>query len=187
MPRKPRILVAGMPYHLIVRGNNRGVIFPDEDCYNRYLELLKGNKKRYNYKLYCYCLIPNHIHLLLEASLEAPISKIMQSINTSYTIYFNKKFKRTGHILEGRYKSKIIEKNGYLLHLSRYIHMNPVKAGLCRRAEDYKYSSVKYYLSAINDGFIDSDFILSALSDDIELARVEYKAFLDEQFLYLAR
>lgn len=187
MARKPRIEIADIPYHLIIRGNNRGVIFFDENCYNRYIELLKGCKRRYKYKLYCFCLMPNHVHLILEASQQAPISKIMQSINTSYTLYLNKKFKRTGHVLEGRYKSKIIESNEYLLHLSRYIHMNPIRAKFCRKIEEYEYSSAKYYLStSTSNNFIDTNFMLGILSDDIKKARMGYKSFLEDGYeLYI--
>ncbi len=189
MGREPRIEIAGIPYHLIIRGNNRGTIFLDENCFIRYIELLRGYKIRLKYKLYCYCLMPNHIHLILEASEKAPISKIMQCINTCYAHYFNKKFKRTGHVLQGRYKSIIIKDNEYLLHLSRYIHMNPVKAGLCKRAEDYKYSSARDYLQGNKaDDLVDTDFILSILSDDIKTVEKIYKDFLNDGYeLYTER
>ncbi len=188
MARPLRTEAAGIPCHLMIRGNNRENVFIDTDCFNRYMEILKGYKERFGYKLYCYCLILNHIHLLIEASEKALISKIMQCVNTSFTMYYNKKFGRTGHVFEGRYKSKVIKDDRYLLGVSRYIHRNPLKHGLCQDPRDYKYSSIKRYLpNSINDGLVDADFILKMLNTDIEMAKREYEVLVMEGVVNIIR
>ena len=184
MPRPLREQRTDVPYHLVIRGNNKAKIFLNKACYTRYMELLRGYKERFGYNLYCYCLMPNHIHLVLRASLLAPISKIMQCINTSYTVHINKRFNHSGHVLEGRYKSKIVEKDPYLLRLSNYVHLNPVRARLCNKPQDYKYSSAKYYvLDKPHDGLVETALVLGYFSKDLGDAIKKYKSFLQEDLI----
>src|SRR4030042_6587968 len=98
----------------------------------------------------------NHYHLLIETP-RANIKQVMQNINTSYTVFINRKYGRSGHLFQGRYKAFIVDKGGYLLALGRYIHLNPVRAGVVRRPEESGWSSYRDYLSGRNDGLVDTD------------------------------
>ncbi len=128
MVRKPRIEYEGAFYHVIIRGNQRKKIFVDGDDFLRYLEILKKYKKRYNYSLFSYIFMSNHVHLLIMTH-ETPLSKIVQGINQSYTMYFNRKYHKMGHLFQGRYKAILCDWDGYLLSLLKYIHCNPLMSG----------------------------------------------------------
>jgi REP element-mobilizing transposase RayT len=125
MARRPRIAFEGAIYHIAFRGNGRQNIFLDDGDRGRFLESLAERVERYGVRLFLYCLMDNHGHLLVETP-KANISAFMGSLLTSYTTYFNRKHQRVGHVTEGRYKSPLVEGDEYLLRLSRYIHQNPV-------------------------------------------------------------
>lgn len=136
-------------YHITTRGNERKDIFRNDKDRKHYLKTLIRYKEELKFYLYCYMLMPNHTHLLIETPL-GNIAKIMLCVNTNYTTYFNKKYNRVGHLFQGRYKSIIVDKENYLLELIRYIHLNPVRAGIVERPEDYKWSSHKKYLGGVD-------------------------------------
>jgi REP element-mobilizing transposase RayT len=135
MARRPRIQFEGAFYHIIVRGNQRQDIFDDEGDRRRYLERLRVYKDKCGFLLYAYVLMSNHVHLLIETPAD-PISRIMQMINFTYTQYFNRKYGKVGYLFQGRYKFFLCDKDGYLLSLVRYIHHNPVRAGLAKDSSD---------------------------------------------------
>lgn len=145
MPRIARNVIAGIPYHIIHRGNNRQKIFFRVDDYKYFLSLLEEAKKKHKCGLYSYVLMPNHIHLLLE-SLQSPenIAKYIKLIAQKYSQYINKIYKRTGTLWEGRFKSSLVSKDNYLLACSRYIEMNPARAHIVKDPKDYKWSSYRY-------------------------------------------
>ncbi len=145
MARRPRVFAAGILYHVIVRGNQRQKIFTSDGDYQAYTERLARYRKKYDYKLHAYCLMPNHVHLLVESS-HHPLAKLMQGLQQSYSQYFNLKHRKTGHVFEGRYKAILCQKDQYLLQLIRYIHLNPVRAGMVRSPERYRYSGDHAYL-----------------------------------------
>jgi len=180
MPRSLRINCPDIPYHIIVRGNNREPIFLDRSCYERFLNLLSGYKPVYEYKIYAYCLMPNHLHLLLESSSKATISKIMQVLNTSYTVYFNNRYGRVGHVIQGRFKSILVEREAYLLVLSRYIHLNPIRAKIVERPEDYCWSSYRIYLGRGKSDLLSKEEILGFLTDESNEQVELYKNFVEE-------
>lgn len=146
MARPCRLQAENCFYHIISRGDDHKKIFLNETDYRKFLEYLKKAKEKFNFYLYTYCLMGNHYHLLLETS-QANLSQIMQYLNTAYTIYYNTKHKRYGHLFQGRFKSILIEADSYFAELTRYIHLNPVKARLVDNAEEYPWSSYKIYLS----------------------------------------
>jgi REP element-mobilizing transposase RayT len=158
MTRLARIIFENAFYHVISRGNNQENIFLEDKDFKRFLATLKFVSSKYDYLLYGYVLMPNHFHLLLETKKD-PISKIMSSLLTSYTMYFNKKCQRIGHLFQNRFKSLICDKESYFLEVSRYIHLNPVKAGLVKKPADYKWSSYRTYVDKSNDELIDKDLI----------------------------
>src|SRR4030066_309963 len=185
MARKPRIEFEGAFYHVITRGNQRQKIFRDEKDYKKYLEILSEYKKQYKYRLYSYALMNNHIHLLLETQ-DFPLSKIQQGINQSYTMYFNKKHKTVGHLLQGRYKAILCDKDKYLLSLIKYIHLNPVRAKAVKSYEDYKWSSHRNYTvrsilgKRMKDGIVHVEQVLRMFSEDKSQARRLYKEFMSD-------
>ncbi len=127
----------------------------------------------------------NHIHLLMETS-DIPLSKVMQSLHTGYTQYFNLKHKKSGHLFQGRYKAILCQKDSYLLQLVRYIHQNPLRAGIVTNLEDYKWSSHQTYIGNRIYHFMDDLFVLSMYDSDISKARQKYLQFVYETDEYLS-
>jgi REP element-mobilizing transposase RayT len=179
MARKPRIEYPGAFFHIIVRGNNRETIFREVGDYSRYIEKLAHFCREGDVRVYAYCLMPNHLHLLVEMGM-IPLSKTLQRFHISYTAYFNKKYGRVGHIFQGRYKAILCDRNTYLLELVRYIHLNPVRAGLVEQAGDYAWSSHRVYIGVETSHVIDPFFVLRQLSDDPTAARQSYARFVVE-------
>ena len=173
MARPYRLQAENCLYHITSRGNDRKRIFSRDSDYKKFLEYLLENKDRYKYYVYAYVLMSNHYHLLIETT-QPNLSRIMHSLNTAYTVYFNIKHKKTGHLFQGRYKSIIVDKQNYFMELTRYIHLNPVKAKIVECPEDYKWSSYRAYLQRKGDGYIDKDKI----REYTELTPKEYKEFI---------
>jgi putative transposase len=128
--RNPRLQYPGALYHVIVRGNQRQKTFLAAKDYGRYLEVLDKCFKQADLCLYAYCLMPNHVHLLVEQSGHQGLSRPMQRLQMTYTSYFNRKYKKWGHLFQGRYKAILVDKDSYLLELVRYIHLNPYRSKL---------------------------------------------------------
>ena len=145
MARPLRIEYPNAFYHLISRGNERKVIFQSNEDYELFLECLEEACCRFDVQIHTYCLMPNHIHLLAQTK-EANLSQFMKRLLDVYTIRYNRRHKRYGHLFQGRYKSYLIEEDNCLVALSRYIHLNPVKAGIVKHARMYPRSSMSYYL-----------------------------------------
>jgi len=162
MARRPRIFAPGLLYHVMARGNQRQKTFRCGDDYQAYLKLLEHYRVKFAVRIYAYCLMPNHVHLLVESG-SFPLSKLMQGLQQSYTQYFNRSYRKTGHLFQGRYRAIICDKDKYLLALVRYIHLNPVRAGLTKRAEDYVYSGHGSYLTEKGARIIDGRPILAML------------------------
>jgi len=145
MARRPRVFASGLLYHVIVRGNQRRKTFRSDDDYKAYLDRLEKYRAKFHVRIYAYCLMPNHVHLLLETG-STPLAKFMQGLQQSYTQYFNRSYRKVGHLFQGRYKAIICDKDKYLLALVRYIHLNPVRARLAKRPERYPHSGHRSYL-----------------------------------------
>lgn len=147
MPRVPRINIENALYYVTSRGDNDQEIFKQESDYRAYIDLLKRAKDQYKFMLFAFCLLPNHVHLLIELKGSATISQIMHTLNSNYIKYFNSKYNRAGHLFQERYKMVLLEKTPYLLMAMAYIHMNPSKLGLTAGSEEYPYSSYSLYIS----------------------------------------
>ena len=141
MPRRKRMYLPGFPYHIVQRGNNREACFVKPENYQFYLKLWKDCAKRYGVVVHAYCLMTNHIHFLVTPENPDSISRAMSVIGSRYAYHFNKVYKRTGTVWEGRHKSSLIQSDRYLLACYRYIELNPVVAGMVRKPEEYKWSS----------------------------------------------
>ena len=147
MPRKARKISSTKVYHIILRGNDRQDIFLDEKDYQKFIKEIINTKEKYQYDLLAYCLMSNHVHLILFDK-NNNFSKAIQSLAISYASYFSKKYDKVGHLFQNRFLSKNVETKEYLVQLCRYIHQNPVKAKISK-IEEYRWSSyqeyVKYY------------------------------------------
>jgi REP element-mobilizing transposase RayT len=179
MPRTARIKGEFSTYHVIIRGNERKNIFLSDDDKTRFIDTLKRMKDKYNYKLEAYCLMDNHVHLLINDN-GNDISKILKSISISYVYYFNYAYKRIGHLFQDRFKSELVDNNNYLMIVSAYIHNNPVKADIVNSPEMYKWSSYNYYIGAKNDkdDFVETDRILSQFSNQPKKACIAYRNYV---------
>ena len=179
MPRANRICFPGAVYHIFQRGNNKQDIFLDDADRLYFLKLLAGTRKMFNYLLHCYVLMNNHFHMTIETPSSTPISEIMQSVSFNYAVYFNKRHERIGHLFQDRFKGIMVEKDDYLLRLSRYVHLNPVKSGFVDLPEQYKWSSYRVYIESVKDELVYTDTILSYFGDnDTEKFATEYKNFV---------
>jgi REP element-mobilizing transposase RayT len=178
MPRPHRIWFPEALYHLTIRGDNREPIFFIEEDHRKYLRLLGDAKQRYGCQLFAYALMTNHVHLMVQTGQTYPVSKLMQSVNTAYTIYMNKKYKRVGHIFQGRYHSVLVQKDSYALELSRYIHLNPVRAGMVRAPEQYRWSSYRAYVGKEQDRLVNAEELLGMMSPLEAEQRALYTQFV---------
>ncbi len=177
MARRPRVEFPGGLYHVISRGNRRQAVFSGDEDRDRFVRKLRDYKKRYGFRLYAYVLLDNHIHLLLETG-SHPLSKIMQGILQSHSQYYNRRYGTAGHLFQGRYTAILCEKDAYLLQLVRYIHLNPVRAGLVRDPAGYRWSSHNSYLAAESGDLIDADLVLALFSQRRATAVAEYEEFV---------
>ena len=151
MPRKPRQRSQTDCYHVMVRGLNKLAVFNDKRGKTRILNLIRENCKEYNVKIYAYCMMSNHFHLLLQAELKE-LSAFMAKILASYAHYYNYRHQRIGYVFQDRYKSQCVETEDYFWSCVRYIHLNPVKAGLCKNIDDYNHSSINEYYQTREEG-----------------------------------
>ena len=177
MPRRPRIEIAGY-YHIINRGVEQRIIFKEADDYEYFEELMCFYMKSYGITLHNYCLMSNHYHLLIETFTDN-LSKFMRQLNMNYAIYFNKKYKRVGHLWQGRFKSWYVTDEAYLYTLMLYIEQNPLKAKMVKALEEYPYSSYHYFLKeeipeCLKNAWIvqnhgsDSEAIQAMLNSDVD-------------------
>lgn len=178
MGRKPRAEYEGGLYHVIQRGNNREFIFNHEDDKTFLLRLLKDLKEVMGYKIFGFSLLDNHYHLVLQ-TLKEPLQSIMHRINSRYSKFFNQKYGRSGHVYESRYKAIHVGDEKYLLSLLRYVHQNPVRAGICQRAEEYRWSS-DYFYRTNNREWVDIGLIMDMLSDNQSSAIHKYIEFMTD-------
>jgi putative transposase len=145
MSRPARIQYEGAFYHVMNRGNIRADIFVDDNDRKKFYEILGNIEERFGVHIYVFVLMKNHYHLLLETPLPN-LSRAIQSLNGNYTLYFNNRHNRLCHLFQGRFKAMLVKKEHYLLELSRYIHLNPLRAGTVKTPKSYKWSSLPIYL-----------------------------------------
>jgi len=178
MPRRAREKSESGIYHIMVRGANRQEIFHDDEDNLRFLETLNKIKTTSEIKVYGWCLMGNHVHLLLGEGKE-DIAVTMKRIGVSFVWYYNQKYKTTGHLFQDRFRSEKVESDEYLLTVIRYIHQNPVKAQIVKRVEQWRWSScLGYYGNKVYpEGLLDNDFILKMFSEDKNIAIERFKQF----------
>lgn len=175
MPRQQRLKSKSGYYHIMIRGNERRNIFHDDEDRYRFMDTLQEKKQGDKFYLHAFCLMDNHIHMLISEGIE-DIALAMKRITISYVHYFNKKYNRIGHLFQDRFRSETIEGEGYLLSLTRYIHQNPVKANIAKTASEYPWSSCNSYLDQTYfSKTLDLDTVLGLFSPDKEIARKLFK------------
>jgi len=168
MATPKRTWYKGASYHITARGNHRNDIFRDESDFRMYLIIMKESIKyyqEYNYELTCYCLMTNHVHLLIRAN-EKEIEHLMRRVHSIYSRYFNKKYNYVGHLWQDKYFAELIEDDKQMLETSRYIHLNPVRAKMVEEAQEYEWSSYSIFIGLIEEGFTVSQNILSYFKRD---------------------
>lgn len=178
MPRRAREKSNSGIYHVMIRGANRQEIFHDEEDCVRFLETLERYKKKSEMGVYGWCLMGNHVHLLLHEGIEE-LAVTMKRIGVSYACYYNSKYKTTGHLFQDRYKSEKIESDEYLLTAIRYIHQNPNKAGMIRYNDEWRWSSCRTYyeIESYPSSLLDSELILAIFSDKKENRINKFKEY----------
>ena len=177
MARPLRVEYEGAFYHVTTRGNERKKIFLSGRDYSRFLSKLTESLQKYEVVLHAYVLMGNHYHLIVETP-HGNLSAFMQAVNSSYTTYFNLKRGRTGHLFQGRYKAIVIDADSYLLELSRYTHLNPVRAGMVSRPEEYQYSSYRAYTTACKESLVTCEKVLGMIARDRKKAPGLYAHFV---------
>ena len=179
MGRPLRIEYPGAFYHVTSRGNEKKDIFKSEADRKKFLTYLGSAAERYGAVLHAWCLMSNHYHLMIETP-DGNLSRIMKHINNSYTNYFNLKRKRAGHLLQGRYKATLVEADTYAAELSRYIHLNPVKARMVSMPEEYKWSSYRFYLEGEGPSWLSTGFVLGYFGTEPGEQRINYRTYIME-------
>jgi REP element-mobilizing transposase RayT len=180
MARPLRIAYPGAYYHVTSRGNEQKDVFKSQRDREKFLEYLASATERYGAVIHAYCLMSNHYHLLLETP-AGNISQIMRHINGAYTTYFNIKRKRSGHLFQGRFKAILVEVDEYATELSRYIHLNPVRSGMAKRPEDYRWSSYRSYISQNTaPEWLMMGMILGYFGNNAKEAGIKYRSFVED-------
>lgn len=182
MPRKPRIHFTGAVYHVILRGNAGQDIFYDAADRSRFFLLLQQGTVRFGHRIHAFCLMTNHIHLALQVG-EVPLARIMQNLGFRYTQFVNLRHGRKGHLFQGRYKALLIDVDAYLLELVRYLHLNPVRAGMVVHPDVYPWSSHHAYLGRQPIPWLTTGWVLSQFSGRCQDAISRYRLFIDEGLL----
>lgn len=183
MARKNRQLVDGGVYHVISRGHNKCDLFHSGKDYSMYKYLLSEYKKKFAFKLYHYCLMPNHAHLLLKIAYGDELSRLMQGVNQSYSGHYKRVYGLVGYLFQGRYKGLLIEKDDYLLECGRYIERNPLKAGIVSNLSDYAFSSLGFYINGEGESLLTPNPLFTALSEQEEERRRLYKNYVMQERL----
>ena len=180
MARPLRIEYPGAFYHVTSRGNEQKDIFKSDIDREKFLSYLVSAGEKYGAEIHAYCLMTNHYHLILETPL-GNLSQIMRHLNSSYTTYFNIKHKRVGHLLQGRYKAILVQADAYAAELSRYIHLNPVRAGMVKLPEDYRWTSYRFYTEGGEPLWLNTKFILGYFGTGIPESRRNYMSYVNEK------
>jgi len=182
MPRQARLDIPGALHHIMVRGINKAAIFDDDQDRQRFLERLEENIVKAKCSIYAWVLMTNHVHLLFKSGGKG-ISTVMRKLLTWYAIYYNHRHKRTGHLFENRYKSILCDEDNYLLALIRYIHLNPVRAGMVKTMDEldrYPWSGHSAVMNKRECLWMDTNYVLLQFNDTTRRARKAYRVFVQE-------
>lgn len=177
MARKPRLHLPGGLYHVMLRGNDGQPIFFAEGDYEHFSDLVAEGVDRFGHRIHAYCWMPNHVHLAVQVA-ETPLGKIVQNVAFRYARWINRREGRTGHLFQGRYRAILVDSESYLLALVRYIHLNPVRAGLVADPARYAWSGHRAYLRQAEVPWLTTDWVLSQFAAGRERAQAAYGRFV---------
>jgi REP element-mobilizing transposase RayT len=180
MPRSPRIHVPGGLYHAILRGNHREAIFHCPDDYRAFEAIVVAYLERYEARLHAYCWMPNHVHLAIQVG-RAPLGRFMQVVASNYARRKQRRIPTTGHLFERRYRAKLVAADAYLLALVRYIHRNPVRAGLAGDPDEYEWSSHRAYLGHGRPWWLHTEMTFALLGNRTAAPLDGYRRFMAEE------
>lgn len=178
MPRKARLLPPEGCLHVISRGNNRQDVFRSSQDFDVYYDRLLQRKKENEIEIYHYCLLNNHVHLILYIYKDSSVARFMKQVNLSYYHYFKKKNDYSGHLWQGRFKHSIIDTDRYLFQCGKYIELNPVRAGIVNSPEEYPYSSYGYYANGRQDPLLTENRLYVTLGPNLEQRQEQYRTFV---------
>lgn len=184
MPTKRRVWFPGCMYHITARGNHQEDIFKSIADFNMYLRMMKECLNYYedcNYEVISYCLMRNHVHILVRAG-KKEIGGFIRRLHSMYAMYFNNKYDSTGHLYQGRYYSEVIMDVGQLMEVSRYIHLNPVRAKIVKLPQQYKFSSYNMYIGKEEENIVDTSMILGYFPEEekAEKKKERYRHFVEK-------
>ena len=160
MPRIARIIVPDYPHHITQRGNNRAMVFFDDEDRQTYLKLLAGYSRKHALQIWAYCLMDNHVHLLAVPKTETALARGIGLTNQVYTQYLNRKLNKSGRVWQNRFFSCVVENEQYLWAAARYIERNPLKGGVAKSAEAYRWSSAKAHMTGADDSVLEASIWL---------------------------
>jgi len=178
MPRQPRIFCDPGFYHVVTRGNNRQPLFKDDLDFQTFLFLLKLLRKEYQFEVYHYCLMTNHVHLLMRFYDDEAFQKVMQRVNLKYAKGYARKYHHVGHVFQDRFRSFPIKDEAYLLECGRYIERNPLKAKMVNDPSGYPWSSYAYYGLGKENALLTTNPLYLALGVNPEERRIHYKTYI---------
>ena len=178
MPTQGRVIYDGAVCHIIQRGNNKQKIFREDEDYGKFLSLIMEYKDKIAFEQYNYCLMPNHVHMLLKIIKKDDMAKLMQGIFQSFRFYYKRKYKYAGYLYQGRYKSKLIEKDSYFLECARYIERNPLRAEIIKDLSLYKWSSYNFYAHGQRNDIVTVNPLYTALGKDHRTREEAYKEYV---------
>ena len=179
MARQPRLHIPGGLYHVMLRGNGGQSIFQVDEDREQLATLVAEGVRRFAHRIHGYCWMPTHVHLAMQVD-QVPLAKIVQNLSFRYTRWFNRRAERLGHLFQGRYQAILVDAEAYLLELIRYIHLNPVRAGLVQDPAAYPWSGHSAYLGKTPVSWLTTDWVLSQLADTLPLARRRYRQFVNQ-------
>ena len=177
MARQKRIKSETGIYHVMLRGMNKQQVFLDDEDNRKFLNVVAICKELSGFKLHAYCLMGNHVHLLIQEG-DEPLGKVFKRIGDRYVYWYNLKYKRSGALFQGRYKSIPVNDDEYFISVLRYIHQNPVKAGIADNCGDYIFSSYNTYMNPYYNSLCDTDFALDIIGTD-EFTRIHEEPCVD--------
>lgn len=175
MPRRSRLILPNVPLHIIQRGNNRQICFAAEDDYQFYLEWLARIAKNVGCHVHAYVLMSNHVHLLLSATNPLGAAELMKALGQRYVQYFNRQYRRSGTLWEGRFRSCLVQEEGYLLACHRYIELNPVRAGMVEHPAEYVWSSYRANAQGEANLFVTPHLLYLQLGNQSEARLAHYR------------
>jgi REP element-mobilizing transposase RayT len=171
--RQPRIHIPNTIHHVMMRGNNRQIIFRHDIYHARILELLHDASKKFDHKILAFCLMSNHVHLLIHINTSS-LSLVMKNINYRYARWMNRKENRIGHLFQGRYRSLEVSNDIYFVNLCRYIHHNPIEAKMVNNLDEYRWSSHQNYMENNFPSWMDSELMLSVIKNITNLSYIDF-------------